>query len=250
MKFLSLIKKSKYVQVGHLYEHMYCNALKSLFYSLDLLRSVDYFISGKTYDDGYIVIEVELLTAKATENIDKIIKLEIEASDMRGVHFALQQIIAEEECILSSDVPKQLVEELATLNAKGWRIEDAIIEHKLEALLSDTGTPLAEHDELGVQTDTLALTTENSDYANIILANIQDRIATQLGHFEDAHRDTHTRFVTEFKVIQATGVVVNELEGLIHTEFKRINSILGTEAERQLQVKVDYRGDTRRITLG
>jgi hypothetical protein len=58
MKKRYLYKLTPNVQVGHLYEHLYCHQLAQTFRQKGLFAYVDYSINGKTFYDGYVEIEV------------------------------------------------------------------------------------------------------------------------------------------------------------------------------------------------
>ncbi len=114
MKKLLLIKLTKNVQLGHLYEHLFCIALVRLFREHKLYAYLDYYLEGVTFYKGYIRIEITLFTDGAVKLIPKIESLRVDMSD-ENVNGALIQVLAEKMAdvsILNKKTTDRLLKEL------------------------------------------------------------------------------------------------------------------------------------------
>lgn len=71
-----IVKQSKCIQLGHLYEHIFCDHLETFLHNQGVFQYVDYTLSGKTYHGGLIYIEVVFYNEHSAQYIDTINNLE------------------------------------------------------------------------------------------------------------------------------------------------------------------------------
>lgn len=94
MATLSFSKPVQDLAVGHLYEHIYCDAFTEYLRSNNLFSYVDYYLNAKTYHEGYVVLEIDVYNDDALELIELFIKTPISInSDL--INGGLLQIMAE-----------------------------------------------------------------------------------------------------------------------------------------------------------
>jgi hypothetical protein len=96
MHRLILVKPSKYIQLAHLYEHMYCARVAAFLREHGLYARLDYWLTGKTYYNGAIFIVLDLYTPKAVALAKQLPGLPIHL-DTAAISAASSQILAEEE---------------------------------------------------------------------------------------------------------------------------------------------------------
>ena len=119
MKKLILIKPIDHIQLGHLYEHIFCDHLVELLREKGLFAYVDYSLDGRTYYDGFIRIELYLYTDKAVKHLDDIFSISI-TFDGDVIGAGLIQIMAEKYAdVLSYDKAKML-EKLEKYHSDSW----------------------------------------------------------------------------------------------------------------------------------
>lgn len=94
MKSFILIKPVRHIQIGHLYEHLYCHQLTQILREKGLFAFVDYSVDGKTYYDGYIRVEITLFTKQALE-FEQFIQKFTPQLDDDSINGALLQVMAE-----------------------------------------------------------------------------------------------------------------------------------------------------------
>src|SRR5690606_23107792 len=101
MKSVTLIKHHSSVQLAHLYEHLFAMQAKRLFLEKGLYKGLDYWISGKTFDQGGIVkVECDLYSAAAMRLEKSIREISLQIDNPPLIARALSQIVAEEAEIL------------------------------------------------------------------------------------------------------------------------------------------------------
>jgi len=116
MKRLTLIKQSPAIQLGHLYEHIFCAHVDTFLYEHHLFPRLDYSLDGKMYHGGIIYIDIELYTEAAIALSDNLPILTIELNE-EIISIAATQILAEKEEPIGGtgyDNVKQALEDLHT----------------------------------------------------------------------------------------------------------------------------------------
>ncbi len=128
MRVVTIAKKVKDIQLGHLYEHLYCDALAHEFRSRGLFAYLDYHVDGKTYYRGMVVIRVELYTQEAVdrEHIVYDTKAAVEDDTIAG---RLLQIMAEKQMGVENYDDTKAKRRLQQLNDMQWlSVDDAACE--------------------------------------------------------------------------------------------------------------------------
>ncbi len=107
------------IQLGHLYEHIFCAHVCRYFHERQLFPYLDYSLIGKTYHEGIIVIDIELYSAKAREAAAAIPTLTL-TFDKRSVEIAACQLMAELEGPPRGTTYDALVAALEDLERQPW----------------------------------------------------------------------------------------------------------------------------------
>lgn len=125
MKRLTLIKQYSAVQVGHLYEHIFCMQLDNFFNERHLYPYIDYMLMGKTYYGGIIYINLELYSDSAIELADAVARLETSFSNA-SISVAIKQMVAEREVVYSSTGYDNVQRELQQIQEQSWQNIDTV----------------------------------------------------------------------------------------------------------------------------
>lgn len=96
MKTIVLYKEIDDIQVGHLYEHIFCNALVDLFLKAGLYSYIDYHIEAYTHYKGFIELKVDLYSEEAIRHKNNIYNLNIKFTN-NEINAALIVIMAEKK---------------------------------------------------------------------------------------------------------------------------------------------------------
>lgn len=124
MQEIILIKQHSSVQLAHLYEHLYCERLRELFFNKQLFESLDFTLSGTTFDQGGLIeVAVQLHTLKAQTLADQIMTQNIPL-DTRAISLAFSQLLAEEEQAINVSSYEAVIQALTELNGKPWEEVD------------------------------------------------------------------------------------------------------------------------------
>lgn len=120
-KTITLVKPYSEIELVHLYEHLYLNALRSFFRKHNLLSYLDYHLEATTYQRGFTHIEIVLYTPEAAALIDQLSSLEPDFS-YNSVNGCLGEIVAEEKVALIGEgtISKELVNSLYELHQQPW----------------------------------------------------------------------------------------------------------------------------------
>lgn len=124
MKHFIFIKPVTHVQIGHIYEHIYCHQLTQFFREKGLFAFVDYSVDGKTYYDGYVRIEVILYSSEALA-LENAIDTFTPVLDDDVINGAIIQIMAEKQAdiqFIDIDVVRTSLQRI--LNSSWQPIED------------------------------------------------------------------------------------------------------------------------------
>jgi len=137
-KKLELFKIVNHVQVGHLYEHIFCMELVRYFRSHGLYSYVDYNIEAKTYYSGYVYMKVEFYTKEAKKHIEIVNNLELNLSS-DNINGGLLQIMAEKLVDIDYIDDDKVLELLESYANKSWQT--------IESLPKGLASPKAMTDE-------------------------------------------------------------------------------------------------------
>lgn len=131
MKQLILIKKSESIHLAHLYEHIFCTHITTLFYENHLFQHLDYSLVGKTYHGGVIYIDLELYTKAAISFADQISTLDIRLNKTT-MSAAASELLAEVQAPLGGAGYNKVKQALKDLHRQPWQnIDDvALIDTK------------------------------------------------------------------------------------------------------------------------
>lgn len=122
MTTLKLYKQHQCIQLAHLYEHMYINAVFSYLYNLEIYRGIDYDLSGSTFDSGIIEIEFTPHTDRASSQLSELSKVDVSIDKTgEGISKALNQILAEEPYKLFITSHEEVMKELELLQSHPWQ---------------------------------------------------------------------------------------------------------------------------------
>ncbi len=118
---IKLIKHHPSIELGHLYEHLFCMKIKSHMYKNGLFKYIDFSLRGLTFEEsGLIDIELVLYTKEAKEELQKILEFSIDIDD-KSVGIALLQLLAEEELPVYIEDSKKVIDELKLLDSQPWQ---------------------------------------------------------------------------------------------------------------------------------
>ncbi len=103
---------------------------KSLLYASGLYKGLDFWISGKTFDQGGLIkIECDLYSDSAISLEESIRGISLDLGKREKLNRALSQIVAEETEVLHIKDTQKLLDGLATLNQKPW-LEKTVVDTK------------------------------------------------------------------------------------------------------------------------
>lgn len=202
-KAVTLVKQTNMIQLGHLYEHLYCGYLEQFFFSHKVYPYLDYKLTGRTYYGGVIYIECIFYTEKAAVLADQISTITPDFSeDSIYTHFS--QIIAEHHKPFSGLGIEKITEELMALQNKPWEPIDSYQYTDFKSLRTKTGPVyIAEGKEWNPKKVHTTLSLSMSGEANnrallplfrqltlFINASLQSAIPFAFGYF--SHDDTFT----------------------------------------------------------
>jgi hypothetical protein len=193
-----LIKHHPCIQLAHLYEHLYCDALKHHLYSHGLYKYIDFSLMGVTYEpSGIIEISIEGFTPTAQEIIDKAALQVPVPLDAMSIGIALQQILAEEKFLLYTSDTDTVYRQLHTLHALPWKNIDTVTFIDTKASRSRrlpiylTNMPAKVHDiHLSIGIDVLFSRTNRHllplfyYLSRIILVTLADHASMEYGHYQ------------------------------------------------------------------
>lgn len=124
MQQITLTKIHPNIQLGHLYEHLFCTQVKKLFYNHGLFKYLDYYLSGTVHEKGGIIeIEIEFYTAEALALVSQIPDLKISV-DPADISTAFTQLLAEEEVVIETNGLDSVTATLIELQTKPWQDMD------------------------------------------------------------------------------------------------------------------------------
>lgn len=125
MKELTLVKQTENIQLGHLYEHIFCAHIDALFFKNHLFQQLDYSLNGTTYYGGVILVSLELYTEAAVSLAKQIPTLNIVFNE-HSISTASSQLLAEKELPFNSSGYDPVKEALLTLHDRPWQNIDEL----------------------------------------------------------------------------------------------------------------------------
>lgn len=125
MKRFIFAKYHPCVQLAHLYEHLFVDAVSEALYQRKQYKFLDYAINGAAYESGVIIISAEAYTAAAQQFLERLTTVKAnlgkEASGYMPVARALSQLLAEESEALFVDDTEAIIHELRQLDGELWQ---------------------------------------------------------------------------------------------------------------------------------
>lgn len=125
MKSITLFKKTPNIQLGHLYEHIFCDVITKYLFDKGVFASIDYILDAKTYHGGIIVIELACYTAQAMQHIDKIKSLKPAMSE-EILNTAWDQLESEKQMLFGHSGSEMILKGLRELDEKQWSTFDEL----------------------------------------------------------------------------------------------------------------------------
>lgn len=120
MKTITLFKRIDDIQLGHLYEHIYCAHLADYFRENGLFAYLDYHLDGKTYYHGAVVMTLNLYTKEALSHEKALETLKISFDD-EVIAAGLLQIFAEKYADVDTYDIDKTISELTKLHQTAWQ---------------------------------------------------------------------------------------------------------------------------------
>lgn len=205
MKRLVLIKQSSAIQLGHLYEHIFCAQLTAFLHERRLFPHLDYSLTGKMYYGGVLFVDIEFYTNKAMRVYDEIASLPIRLND-EILSTAIRQMIAEKETLFLSTGYEAIKQALELLHAETWQNIDEVKQLDTKNIrkkrgsfyLADSTARPARKLTIGVFLDAAFATSHRAQiplfrqFAWLITASLQEVLANTYGYYslDDAYSDT------------------------------------------------------------
>lgn len=241
MKRLILIKQSPAIQLGHLYEHIFCSHVDTLLYEHHLFPDLDYTIAGKTYYGGIISVDLELYTDKAIALTPMISALKINL-DETIIATAASQILAEREEPLASTGYDDVKRALESLDVQPWQNIDDVELIDIKDIRKKTGpffiaegkSRPAQKLTTGVYLDATFAKKHRElmplfrQFAWLITSSLQGVLADTYGYFSfnEVYRNSTTPqgVLNTFKVGDADDIEVN-LSEILETCFEVVRDL-------------------------
>lgn len=130
MKRFVFAKYYPCVQLAHLYEHLFVDAVSEALYQQKQYKFLDYAINGATYESGVIIVSAETYTAKAQQFLEQLKTTKVDlgeaASGYAPVARALSQLLAEEPEALFVGDTEAIIHELRRLDCESWQNLDNV----------------------------------------------------------------------------------------------------------------------------
>ena len=225
MKRLVLIKQSSAIQLGHLYEHIFCMHIERLFRQKKLYPLVDYSLTGKTYYGGIIMIDLELYTPTAERVAKSIAKLRIEWNEAM-IQTGVLQLVAEKEAPFGIDGYGKIVDELAMLHEQAWQAIDDVesidvkqVRRKVGPLYIIDGSLPARKLKVNIHLESEFATAHRTllplfrQIAKLLASSLEHQIPDQFGFFSEETMFTSgakaTYLTSIFKVARAADTTVD-----------------------------------------
>lgn len=129
MKRFHLIKHADHVQIAHLYEHLFCDAVYEYFRQQKLYAYLDYDLNARTYYSGMVELRLALFSQEAQQAADGIRSLE-PAMTKDAINGSLIQILAEHRADIRTLDTSIVLSKLAMYQKTPWRdYDDLVVEN-------------------------------------------------------------------------------------------------------------------------
>lgn len=125
MKSLTLFKPTKHIQLGHLYEHIYCDRVIEYLFDQNVFASVDYVLNGKMYHGGVMVIEFVAYSDKAVECIKELAPLDLTINEDVMLN-AWNQVESEKQELFGHSGFDNILAGLKELDSISWEAFDKL----------------------------------------------------------------------------------------------------------------------------
>ncbi len=125
MKRITLIKTAAEIQVAHIYEHLYCEAIRTLFKESNLFYYLDYSCRGTTYDNGLVHIEIDAYNPDAEKMLEKTREL-ILSFNKADLERALAQIVAEGKHYVQGSDVSTVQKALEAIQSNPWQTLESL----------------------------------------------------------------------------------------------------------------------------
>lgn len=226
MKRLILIKQSPAIQLGHLYEHIFCAHVDTFFYERHLFAYLDYSLKGKMYYGGVIYIDVELYTNAAIALSNQLPTLAVELNE-ETVSIATAQILAEKEEPIGGKGYNNVKRALEDLHRQPWQNIDDVVLVDTKSIRKKAGPfYIAEGKPLPASKLTAAIFLDGQFVAShrellplfrqlawLIISSLQGVLADTYGYFSQddvyKNRDKSIEVRNSFKVAKANDSEIN-----------------------------------------
>jgi len=120
MKSITLFKPTKHIQLGHLYEHIFCDRVVEYLFDKNVFASVDYVLDGKMYHGGIMVIEFAAYTKDAEILLGEIESLRLAINEEVMLN-AWNQVESEKQELFGHTGFDHIIAGLKELDAIPWQ---------------------------------------------------------------------------------------------------------------------------------
>jgi len=258
MKRLTLVKTCGSSALGHLYEHLFYDALVQFLTSKKLVSRLDYFIHARTYEPGLVHVDIELYTSAAQELAGQLAKQRISVDDA-SVAIALMQVMAENEVAFQGD--KGIFKALKDIDGVPWRDLKDIYSVDVRAQV-DSDVQIKKNDNIHLETQTLKLTLAMPSklhleltplfavVAQIILANLENSLMDTYGYYAFDERTQLTPSkVSLSSLLRASKQHRKTLTGELATCQETATWLLGIEFVKRLHAYLESLNGTHEIAI-
>jgi hypothetical protein len=252
MKRLTLVKTSKSIQLGHLYEHIYYARIVAHFRKNHLYQHLDYSVEGETYDNGILYIGLELYTQEAMAFAEIVFRLDVDFSK-DVVSIAATQILAEKEQPLDSSGVEDVLHGLKELQSQPWQNIEDIYTLDTKAIRK-TARPfyIVEGDSLPARKLIVKLTVKPKfilsnrnllplfrEVAGLIHANLRDNLADQYGYYAPKSSTATKNELSTRMVYKVAHDNDDHIEECLDTVLKVVNEMYSHQGFSRYMTELD-----------
>jgi len=240
MKQYIYLKPSPSIQLGHLYEHVFCMQLNALLRSKGLYSFLDYAITGKTYHGGMVYLQIDLYT-KRRINIKKLVAKMAIKFDQATVSLGISQIIAEKGVMLGGNGYDKIITELEQLHKQSWvaiddfDILDAKNIRRKSYPIYTTDQPVSNTKKLKLSINLNTNRDRNMiplfrQISHLILLNIENAVCDKFGYFACDNSFISDKHSTKLTHIFNVGAAHIEPQAIANTALEIIQSMVKDRA--------------------
>jgi hypothetical protein len=113
-------KAAPNIEVGHLYEHIFCDFITEQARAKHLFSYVDYHLDARSYYEGYIYIKIETYTSPAVSFFKNLNKLRPQFNN-NTINGALLQIMAENRVDIAALDESEVLKTLNAYQITPWK---------------------------------------------------------------------------------------------------------------------------------